>query len=711
MQQAVVIGAVARAGNIGAALRAWADAERGRFVPWLPVCMGAGVVLYFGLATEPQWWIGPAAAALSLLLCILGWRSFPARASALAILAASLGFLSAQAANWRALPTASLPSKAVIMTGTVRGVDMLPDGRRLVLEQVRLGDADPLARRLRVRMKRGDNTPVAAGDQVQVRAVMRAPALPAYPGAWDLQRDAYFAGLGGGGTALNPVIVREHRAPSGPAAWIQAARDWIGQRVMSSIPGSPGAIAATFLTGSTLAIPQPDREAFRDSGLAHLLAVAGLHIGIVMGLVFGATRLALACWERAALHWPTKAIAAVTALAVGGLYMLMAGAHVPVMRSFAMACLVTLGLVVGRRALSLRGLALAAVALMSFAPQEVVGVSFQMSFAAVLALVSGYEALRPALTRLHGQEWWRRPTGHVIALLLTSLLAGTASAPYGAYHFGHIQIYFIAANVIAVPLTAMWVMPLGLIGLALMPLGLEQLALAPMGWGVQALLWIGRTVSAWPEATLAVPPMPAWGLAVFSFGLAWLGIWRTRWRLLGIVPMLAGLLSPLAAPPPDLLVSNDARLIAVRAEGGYWLQARPGAAKFVREAWESHLASGPLRPVADGAPRECGAAECRLGPALLLRGTSRASDCAGVGLLVSAEPARGECPAAGLLDRFTVWRDGAHAVWFEGDRVRVLSDRAYRGQRPWVPPPPTPRRATPNLPMAPAEELPPAAGD
>src|SRR4051794_23602969 len=253
--------------------------------------MGAGVVLYFSLHAEPDRWTGPAAASLCLLLCIASWRSFPARAASIAALAAALGFLSAQMASWRALPIEALPSKAVVMSAAVRGVDVLPDGRRLVLENIRLGDAAPIARRLRVRMKRGDTTPVVAGDQVQVRAVMRPPALPAYPGAWDLQRDAYFAGLGGGGTALNPVTVLEHGVPSGPAAWVRAARDWIGQRVMADIAGSPGAIAATFLTGSTLAIPQRDREAFRDSGLAHLLAVAGLHIGIVMGLVFGATRL------------------------------------------------------------------------------------------------------------------------------------------------------------------------------------------------------------------------------------------------------------------------------------------------------------------------------------------------------------------------------------------------------------------------------------
>ncbi|MDT7950511.1 MAG: ComEC/Rec2 family competence protein [Acetobacteraceae bacterium] len=714
MQQSVAIESSGSRAWIGARLGAWAEAERGRFVPWLPVCMMLGVALYFAFRANPPAWSGAAASGLSLVLLALAWRSWPGRVGALALAAASLGFLSAQVATWRALPLTDLPRTATIVRGTVRAVDILPDGRRLVLDGARLGEGDTVARRLRVRVKRGDQTPVVAGDEVQVRALMRPPSGPPYPGGWDLQRDAYFNGLGGGGTALAAITVLDHHPPAGLSAAIQAVRDWIGSRVMAAIPGSPGAIAATFLTGSTLAIPQADRAAMRDSGLAHLLAVAGLHIGIVMGLVFGATRLGLASWERSALFWPTKAIAAVTALAAGGGYMLLAGAHVPVMRSFAMACVVTLGLVVGRRALSLRGWALAALALMSFAPQEVVGVSFQMSFAAVLALISGYEALRPVLMRLYGHQWWRLTISHVVALVLTSLLAGTASAPYGAFHFGHIQLYFIAANVLAVPLTAMWVLPLGLLGLALMPFGLEGLALTPMGWGVQAILAIGRTVSSWPEATTAIRPMPGWGLLVFSLGLAWLALWRTRWRMLGVVPIVAGLLSPAMLSLPDLLVSGDARLIALRVGSQFWLQTHAGGSKFTREEWETHFAAGPFETMRDGAPAACGPDLCQSGPVLLLRSKLPVPEgrCAGVALLVSAEPARGECPSdVALLDRFTVWRDGAAAVWINDGSARVLTDREARGDRPWVPKPPTPRRVQPSLPAAMAEPLPPADND
>ena len=648
-------------------------------------------------------WAGPAGLAGSVALLVAAWRGQVVRGAALALMALALGFASAQWAAGRAAPVEVLPARAVVLSAVVRGVDILPDGRRLVLEDVRLGPDQPALRRLiRVRMKRGDATEVAAGDRIEVRAVLRPPAPPAYPGAWDLQRDGWFNGVGGGGTALNPVVVRERAAAGGWASWAQGVRDAVGQRAMAALPGPAGAVAATLLNGSTRAIPQRDREAFRDSGLAHLLAVAGLHIGIIMGLFMLSTRLGLAAWPHAALHWPAKAIAAGVALAAGGAYLLLTGAHVPIIRSFAMACLVTLGIALGRRALSLRGLSLAAAALVLIAPQEVVGVSFQMSFAAVLALISGYEALRPLLARLHGRGWGRRFAAHVAALVLTSLLAGTASAPYGAYHFGHVQLYFIAANVVAVPLTAMWVMPLGVLALFLMPLGLERLAFAPMGWGIEAILWIARGVAAWPAATLPTPPMPGWGLALFSLGLVWLCLWRTRVRLLGIAVMLAGLLSPLAAPLPDVLVSSEGRLIAWRGPDGYGLQSGPGAQRFVRDAWQDHLAAGPFRPLGAG----CDATSCRLGGVLLLRNGAHQADCAGVQLVISAEPARGVCPGA-LLDRFTVWRDGAHAVWVRRDGPVVLSDRADRGARPWVPPPPTPRRVVPNLPMAPAEALPP----
>ncbi|MBC7799401.1 MAG: hypothetical protein H7Z10_02165 [Gemmatimonadaceae bacterium] len=208
--------------------------------------------------------------------------------------------------------------------------------------------------------------------------------------------------------------------------------------------------------------------------------------------------------------------------------------------------------------------------------------------------------------------------------------------------------------------------------------------------------------------------MTAWGLGVFAIGLAWVGLWRTRVRWAGVIAMLGGLLSPLTAPPPDILLSSEARLIAVR-DGATYVQARSGASKFTRAAWQNHLAAGPLLPLQTGEPPSCGPETCRIERngtvVLLLRGKSGAGDCTGVALVVSAEPAREECPGIPYVDRFSVWRNGAHAIWLTTAGPRILSDRAVRGDRPWVPGLPVPRRVVPNLPMAATDDLPPALED
>jgi competence protein ComEC len=666
------------------------SAERGRFVLWLPVFMAGGVVLYFALPAEPAAWLG-AAGLLGALG--LGWlaRARPvAQALCRAAAAAAIGFTAAQFATWRAPAVAAIPRHAVIVSGTVRAVELLPQGRRITIARPRLDDAAPLARVVRLRLRPADSLAVTAGDRLRVRALLMAPSPPAYPGGWDLQRDAYYAGFAAYGFALGPAALVAPAPPDGFAAWLQALRETIIARIAVVLPDAPGAIAATLLTGQGAAIPAADRAAFRESGLAHLLAIAGLHIGIVIGLVFAATRGGLALSERATLHLPLKPIAAVAALLAGGGYMVLTGAHVPIIRSFGMACLVTLGVLAGRRALSLRGLALAMAGLILLAPAEVMGVSFQMSFSAVLALIAGYDALRPALARLYGNgARWRRLLGHLAALALTSALAGSFSAPFAAYHFGHIQLYFVIANMAAVPLTALWVMPAGLIALLLMPLHLEALALVPMGWGIAAILWIAHAVAAWPGAVRAVPQAPAWGLGMLALGMAWLGLWRSPLRLGGIAAILLGLLSPAFAPAPDILIAADGRLIAFNGRAGLFVEKQPGASGFTLDEWQQFLAAGPPKPFPNAAGGiACTDAACILqrhgGTATLLRGAGTAADCKAP-LLISARPIRLGCQApTRTIDRFTVWREGAQAVWLGPDGPRILTDRADRGHRPWV---------------------------
>jgi competence protein ComEC len=682
---------------------AWRDAERGRFVLWLPVLMTGGAAAFFTLRADPAWWLAPALAVAALGGLLAGWSSPIARAVAAAAMAGVLGFAAAQVATWRAPPPMAVPPGAVMVEGVVRTLEPLPEGRRVTLQEARLNGDAPLRRLLRIRLRTTDQTPIIAGDVLSVRALLMRPAPPAYPGAWDSQRDAFYQGFGAYGMALGDSL----RVAAGEGGIVERLRESVAGRVGRVLSGSTGAIATTLLTGTTSAIPEADRRAFRDAGLAHLLAIAGLHVGIVMGLVFAATRLALAAWEWAALRLPTKPIAAVAALLAAAGYMLLTGAHLPVQRSFAMACLFTLGVVAGRRAVSLRGLALAMAAVVALEPHLVMGVSFQMSFSAVLALIVGFQTLRPWLLALRGEGGWRGRLAHdVAALAVTAALAGTFSAPFAAYHFGQVQLYNVLANMAAVPLTALLIMPAGLVSLALMPLGAEAIALVPMGWGVDALLWIAHGVSSWPVATMMVPHSPPWGLVLVGGGLAWAGLWRTRLRLAGWLVVALGLASAAFVRPPDLLVAADGRMVGLRDQDGMYVQTAGSPDRFAVEAWRVLWRARLVQPLG------CGRAPCPLrvrpdGPEALLVSADPPATACSAAIVLSLAPVRLSCPrAVPVVDRFSVWREGAHAIWLDAAGVRVLSDRTERGERVWMPRPTPGNRIPPGLVPAQAEDLP-----
>ena len=296
----------------------------------------------------------------------------------------------------------------------------------------------------------------------------------------------------------------------------------------------------------------------------------------------------------------------------------------------------------------------------------------------------------------------RRLGLHVTALALTSLIAGTASAPFGAYHFGKIQLYFVLANMIAVPLTAMWVMPAGLIALALLPLHLEQLALIPMGWGIQAILFVARRTAALPASILPVPHMPAWGLAVLALGMAVLALWRGPWRLAGTGLIAAGLASVALVHPPDILVSADARMVGVRAPSGFYLYRQSGASAFTRNSWTAYWADGPPMTLPDTAPWiSCSGDGCRIQSAvLLLRRGDQATTCGAIRVVIALGPLIHDCPSGvPVVTRFWLRTKGATAIWL--DPLFVLTDQGERGLRPWTEPPPAPPEHL-TLPLAPA---------
>ncbi|MDH3967421.1 MAG: ComEC family competence protein [Rhodospirillales bacterium] len=681
------------------------EAERERWLLWLPVVFGAGIGVYFSLLVEPPLWLGVAGLGALAAAGLLAWRRPGLWLTLIALGALAAGFAAAQArTHFVAAPVLEKTHGPARVTGQVLSVEPRAAGGRVLLHRLEVAGLDPAGTpaRARVRLTMREPGGFVPGDRIRVRAVLRPPPEPAAPGAFDFARRAYFERLGAVGYAVGHAerLDRGGQAQGTAEAWRlwwAGLRDAVARQVLAALPDARGALAAALMTGERGAIPEPVIQAMRDSGLAHLLAISGLHMGLVAGLLFFALRALMALAPALALRQPIKKWAAIAAACGAFAYLCLVGAPVPTQRAFLMVSLVLLAVVLDRSALSLRLVAWAAFAVLLIAPESLLSASFQMSFAAVTGLVAGYEALG-ARGRAAVAE--RGAAGRLALYLggvaLTSVIAIAATAPFAVYHFNRMAWYGLAANLVAVPLTGFWIMPWALLAFVLLPFGLEALALVPMGWGLGAVIAVAETIASLPGAVLPVRAMPTAGLLLMVAGGLWLCLWRRPWRLAGLALVLAGLAGAALVRPPDLLASGDGKLLAVRgADGEVWLsssrRARFTAETWLRRAGRAEASAWPRDAAAAGGALRCDALGCIYRAkdqvvALALDGRALAEDCRSATVLISLEPLRRRaCPGPRvLIDRFDLWREGSHALWLSPAGVRVESVAGSRGRRPWV---------------------------
>ena len=702
-----------------AGARAWIldklDAERSRWLLWLPVALGLGIAVYFELPSEPALWLGPAMAAAALALALFAPAGSFGRALAIGLVAAAVGFgLIAWRTASLAAPTLGRPLFNVNVEGRIADIQRLPEGVRVVLEAVRLkGSGVPPPEmtpvRLRVSLRKGA-PPLHVGDRILVLANISPPAGPAAPGAFDFQRLAWYQQLGAVGYALAPAAVIEPGRPDGFLRAIDALRADVVERIMKALPGPEGGVVAALLAGEQSAVDKDITQAMRDSGLAHILSISGLHIVFVVALVMGLVRYGIALVPPLALRIDAKKIAAALALMAALFYTALAGAPVPAQRACAMAGFALLAILLDRTALSLRLVAWSAVIVLAVAPESLTGASFQMSFAAVVALIAAWEAAAGWRRRLHERadrahhRWLWRLGAAIAASLATTLIASVATGAFAAYHFNRLSLLGVVANLLGVPLTGFWIMPWGLVAMLLMPLGLERFGLVPMGWGVDGLSSIAKYVGNWPDAATLVPSMPGASLWLITIGGLWLCLWRQRWRFAGLPVVAIGLL--LGPPPaPDLLMSDDGRVLGLRDEKGVVHVASSRTDRFVADTWARRSGQEGARRWLAGADEEAAGLGCRSGLCRWRKGPWRialvsderrlAEACAGADIVLSTVDARNRCRGPRLvIDRRDAWREGSQALWLDEQGVRRESANARRGDRPWVPGSPS-RQAMP----------------
>lgn len=708
--------------------------ERRGFL-WLPVAFAIGIGLYFGAAHEPS---PIVAAGLAALLTGLAF-AMRERAVAFHLLsglaAIAVGFALATLHTARiAHPVLPEQLIAAEVSGFVERAELRNrDGKqngRIVLRVTaleRAGERRP--ERVRVTLP---GTPPAVGSHVTLRATLGPPPGPAYPGGYDFGRDAWFDGIGATGFAFGKArdSTAPEAAPSGLgfAAWLEQVRAAMAARIGAALSGDTGAIAVALVTGLRGGVSEGVEEAMRISGLSHILSISGLHMALVATTTFLLVRALLALFPALALHWPIKAIAAMPAIAAATFYLVLSGNEVPTQRSYVMTLLVLAGVMIGRPALTLRTLAIAALIVLAAAPATLLDPGTQMSFAATLALVAAHEAFGRRLINSVGA---RTPIGgktlrYVGALFLTSLVAGLATAPYAAFHFQRLAPFSLLANLAAAPLVSLIVMPFGLMGALLMPLGLDGLAWRAMGFGIDGMRYIADTVAAWPDADRGLPAFPLAALTLFSLALVCLCLLRTRLVLIAPLLAAAGLWVGSLAERPDLLVDATGKTVAVRGLDGRLAlmgdrQPAVLAGRFAAEQWLS--AEGDRAALvtsgASLAEPSCDRLGCVLPMSdgrkatLSLSRESLADDCRLVAVLVTPfEPPDG-C-AAHIVRIEPDGRSGAQALYLAAEGPRIARARSANVQRPWMPtpqlaadPPGRPKTVDPGA-AADTQSLPPA---
>ena len=565
-------------------LESLADAERDQLPLWLPVGLGLGTAAWFALPDARTWTAFLLlAAALVLAPQALAPGTRWGRAASIFCLAAILGCANIWWKSERVAAPVLGQARAAEFDARIESFQRLP-ARDLVRLLVKPAAGSGLPPRLRVNVDAATvPAGIEAGAIVRLRGYLMPPAPAALPGAYDFARAAWFQGIGGSGRVTLVRIV----APASDRGWrarLADTRQRLADHIRWQLPGGAGGIAAALATGDQGGIPEADAEAMRRSGLAHLLSVSGLHLTAVVGAVMLLTLKLLALSPMLALRFRLVLVAAGAGALAGIAYTLLTGAEVPTIRSCIAALLVLLGIALGREALTLRLVAVAALAVLLLWPESLPGASFQMSFAAITAIVALHEHPRVRALLARREELWPIKLGRLLlGLVLTGLAVELALIPIALWHFHQAGLYGALANIVAIPLTTFVIMPLEALALLFDLIGLG----APFWWlagaSLDLLLALAHAVAAAPGAVARLPTMPMAAFALTLGGGLWLALWRTRWRRWGLVPAGAGAAAALLTQTPDLLVTGDGRHLALRTSSGELALLRGRAGDYVRD--------------------------------------------------------------------------------------------------------------------------------
>lgn len=685
---------------------------------WSPVPLMAGILVYFMLPFEPP--LVPALAACLAGVCAaaFGARMVVARSGSTPLFLACMATLIFMAGFGAALirtHVADTPQLArslgpVMVEGRVADISASKkrgerQTSRVTLDTLSIERLEEAATPRMARLS-GFHIPadgsIAPGARIRVLARLMPPGGPAMPGGFNYRFQAYYEGLGAVGFTLGRLEVLAPATQNGSInLWFSQLRQSITGIINTHIDGDAGAVTAALLAGERAGISDDANDDLRDAGLAHLLSISGLHVAIVCGFVFFSLRLLMALVPHMALNWPIKKIAAFAALAVGIFYTFLAGAPVPLQRSIMMTGIVLFAVLVDRVAISLRLVSLAAFVILLYRPDMVLGASFQLSFAAVLALVAFYEGWgRRFLMAEKDRGLMFKLWLYLAGVVATTVIASMATAPFSIHQFGRFQLYGVIANAIAVPLTSFLVMPFGFLALLVMPLGLEKWPLIPVQWGVDGTLWTADRIASLPGAVIDIPLLSHGWFLVAAIGFCLLCLVKGVLRHAGVPLMVIGFVAGMLTARPVLLMDGEG---AAAFKGDRQLVfIGKKADPFTRQNWSalwgvSDEAEHKLVRNGNGRYGEteiaCDSFACRITAdgrkaSIIRNPVALGEECVWADIVITdlRRGARKPCARTPVIDRLDFWKGGTIALYPAGNSKGWHVESSYTGlKRPWSP--------------------------
>ncbi len=683
--------------RIAPILQGWSRPSYQSF-DWGVAAFAVGIAIYFALPFEPN------IAGLAVICAVIGLGAIMADRFIVSlypfVFAMFLIVLGVGRASWHthavATPKLADYERIYEVTGWVEAEERSRNGYRwrLRVDNIKGLSPDQTPKRVRVRAK---TEGFVAGDAVSVLTVMTPPPGPVVPDGYDPARRAYFEQMGGYGFAIRApasAVIEDISAAEKIRRAVVRFRYSLAGHIRETAPQETAGLQAALLTGVRAYIPPEQTENLRVAGLAHVLAISGMHMGLLAGGSFWLATLILATISPLSRRYDVRKPAAIIgALAATG-YLILSGASVATQRAYIMAIIVFLAVILDRRAFSMRSVMVAALVTLMFHPEALISVGFQMSFAAVAALVVVYREWQDKRGYVPRLGLWQKIKGNFSTLTVTSFVAGTATSGFAVLHFNRIARYSLIGNVLAMPLFTVLVMPAALATLIALPFGLEHWPLIVMGKGLSGMLVIAEWVASWPGAMWYVQAAPPWVIGVFGFGFLLITLGEKLRRYLGFALAIFCFAFWSQTPRPDMRISDTGQ-VAFWDEGGEVLYVgrkgsdRYGRSQFMQMSGEPNSAIERYQDeLAD-----CDSLACRFTVkeqrvSVVNHPSEIAEECSQSDIVVLTQRAAGpvakrQCKAI-LFDAKRFAREGAQDVYFKAEEtVFVPANSEARRNRPW----------------------------